>query len=218
MDFRRIFLENWPIKLTSLVLAVALWFYVTATGKTEISLTIPLELRNIPQGMAVVGDVPGKLDIRLQGQERVLRDIAFGKKVVGVLDLASAHEGESIIRISPDDIRRPIGLVVTYLAPYEVRVVLERIIQRTIRLRPVVTGAPAPGFRLQGIMVSPSRLSIEGPAGVLNGLESLSTMPIDIRGISRNLTIEPRIDYHGKTIKVLDKDISVSIAIKKEKP
>ena len=46
----------------------------------ELTLSVPLELRNIPQGMAVVGDVIKNLDVRLQGQERVLRDITSGKK------------------------------------------------------------------------------------------------------------------------------------------
>jgi YbbR domain-containing protein len=113
MDIRKIFHENWPIKLASLVLAVTLWIYVTSKGKTEMSLTVPLELRNIPQDMAVVGDVPGTIEIRLQGQERALRDIAAGKKVVGIVDLGRGKEGENIIHLSPDDIRRPSGALVT---------------------------------------------------------------------------------------------------------
>jgi len=74
MDIRRLIAENWPTKLASLVLAVTLWFYVTSKGKTEVTLTVPLVLRNAPQGMAVVGDVPGKIVVRLQGQERAIRD------------------------------------------------------------------------------------------------------------------------------------------------
>ena len=110
MDLRKILFDNWGIKLLSLALSLTLWFYVTSKGKTEITMTVPLELRNIPQNMAVVGNVAGSLEVRVQGQERALRDITIGKKVFGILDLSLARVGENIVPISPDDIRRPSGV------------------------------------------------------------------------------------------------------------
>src|SRR5512142_3024993 len=107
MNIRGLLLDNWGIKLLSLGLSLTLWFYVTSKGKTEITLTVPLELRNVPQNMAVVGDVTGSLEVRVQGQERALRDAAGGKRLVGVVDLATAKVGENTIRLSPDDIIRP---------------------------------------------------------------------------------------------------------------
>src|SRR5512144_431527 len=134
MDLKKILFENWGIKLLSLGLSLSLWFYVTSKGKTEITLTVPLELRNIPQNMAVVGDVTGTLEVRVQGQERALRDVSSGKKVFGVLDLSRAKVGENTIRLSPDDIQRPSGVAVAYLSPSEVRVKLEPLVRRPIRL------------------------------------------------------------------------------------
>ncbi|HXY54602.1 MAG TPA: YbbR-like domain-containing protein, partial [Nitrospirota bacterium] len=69
MDYRKLLLDNWGIKMVSLGLSLTLWFYVTSKGKTEMTLTVPLEMRNIPQGMTVVGDVAGSLEVRVQGQE-----------------------------------------------------------------------------------------------------------------------------------------------------
>ena len=218
MDLRRIFLENWPIKLASLVIAVSLWFYVTSKGKTEMSLTVPLELRNIPQGMAVVGDVPGTVEARFQGQERALRDIATGKKVVGAVDLSPGKEGENIIRISPDDIRKPSGVIVTHLAPYEIMVQLDRIVRKTIRLKPVLTGKPAAGYRLGNVSVTPQRITLEGPMGSVGELTALQTMPINISGMKEPATVEPRIDYRGKPVKIIEQDIHVRIGIQKERP
>jgi YbbR domain-containing protein len=218
MDLRRIFLENWPIKLASLLLAVSLWFYVTSKGKTEMSLTVPLELRNIPAGMAVVGDVPGTVEARFQGQERALRDIASGKKVVGAVDLSLGKEGENLIRISPDDIRKPSGVIVTHLSPYEITVKLDRIVRKTIRLIPVLSGTPAGGYRLGSVTVSPPRITLEGPSRSVGKLTSLQTMPIDITGMKGPATVEPRIDYRGKPFKVIEHDIHIKIGIQKERP
>ncbi len=215
MDIRRILMENWSIKLTSLLCAVALWLFVMSTGKTEMTLTIPLELRNIPQGMAVVGSVTSSVEVRVQGQERVLGDPAFARKVVGILDLSMTREGENIVRFSPDDIKRPDGVVVSHMSLSEVRVKLEPIVRRTFRLRPILHGQPAAGYRLAGVSVAPARISVEGPASVMKGLEKLGTMPIDIQGARESQTVDPKIDYQGKPVKLLDKNIAVRITIER---
>ena len=218
MNSRSIFLENWPIKLASLVLAVTLWFYVTSKGKTEVSLTAPLELRNIPQGMVVVGDVPGSLELRLQGQERALRDIAAGKKVVGTVDLGRGKQGENIIHLSPDDIRKPSGVLVTHLSPFEITVKLDRLDRKSLRLKPVLTGSPAPGYRVRSVSTTPPRVTLEGPAGVIGSFAVLRTLPVDVSGMRKSSTVEARIDFQGKPVKVLEQDIGVTITFQKEQP
>jgi YbbR domain-containing protein len=210
-----ILFDNWGIKLLSLVFALTLWFYVTSKGKTEMTVTAPLELRNIPQDMAVVGDVVGSLDVRLQGQERALRDITLGKKVVGVLDLSLSRVGENIVRLSPDDIRRPTGVTVTHMSLSEVKVKLEPLVRKTVRLRPLLHGLPAPGYRIAKVAASPPRVTVEGPASVVSAMDGLSTMPIDVQDAERSLSVEPKLDYQGRQVKVLDKDIAVRVTVER---
>jgi YbbR domain-containing protein len=200
MNIRSIFLDNWGIKLVSLGLSLTLWFYVTSKGKTEMTITIPLELRNVPQDMVVVGDVTGSLEVRVQGQERVLRDISLGKKVVGILDLSMARIGENTVQISPDDIRRPTDVTITHISPSEISVKLEQLVRKTFRLRPVLHGAPASGHRLVKITTV---------------LDKLQTMPIDIQGAEETMTVEPKIDYQGQPVKLLENNISIRILIER---
>lgn len=215
MNVRAFLLENWGIKLISLALALSLWSFVTSKGKTEVPLTVPIEIQNIPKGMTVVGDVVRYLEVRVQGPDRVMQDISAGKKVVCVLDLGMARAGDNTLRISPDDIRRPAGVAVTHLTPYEVRFTLEPLLRKTVRLAPVLHGAPRAGFRTVEVSVRPPRVTAEGPAGVMRGLTLLRTMPIDITGAADDVTVEPRIDTEGKPIALLDKDVSVRIAVRK---
>jgi YbbR domain-containing protein len=219
MTVRKLLFDNWGIKLLSLGLSLTLWFYVTSKGKTEITLTVPLELRNIPQDMAVVGDVAGSLEVRVQGQERALRDVASGKKVIGVIDLSLTKVGENTMRISPDNIIRPSEVSVTYLSPSEVKVKLEPLVRRAFRLQPVLRGTPATGFRIAKISTSPSRITVEGPASVMQKLvrlENLQTLPIDIQDARGDVTVEPKIDYQGLQVKIIDKNISVRISLERK--
>jgi YbbR domain-containing protein len=215
MNIRNILFDNWGIKLVSLGMSLTLWFYVTSKGKTEMTLTVPLELRNIPQNMAVVGNVTGSLEVRVQGQERGLRDITTGNRVSGVLDLSLAKVGENMVRISPDDIRRPTGVTIMHLSPAEIRVKLEPLVRKTFRLQPILHGAPAAGYRLAKITVTPPRIMVEGPESLMQALDGLQTMPIDIQGASQSMTMEPKIDYQGQPVKLLEKNIAVHISIRR---
>jgi YbbR domain-containing protein len=215
MNIRKLLTEHWSIKLLSLGLALTLWFYVTSKGKTEMTLSVPLELRNIPQALAIVGDVAGALDVRVQGQERVLRDITIGKKVFGVLDLSMSRAGENVVPISPDDIRRPSGVTVMHLSLSEVTVRLEPLVRRAVRLKPVLHGMPASGFYVAKVTVSPAKITVEGPASIIKTLDVLQTMPIDIQGAGESITVDPKIDYQGKSVKIIEKNIAVRIAMER---
>ncbi len=215
MDFRKIILDNWGIKVLSIALSITLWFFVTSKGKTELTLTIPIELRDTPQNMAVIGDVTGSMEVRVQGTERVLRDITIGKKVVCIADLSTAKVGENTVQISPDDIRRPSGVTVTHMSLSEIKVKLEPLMRKTLRLKPVLRGNPAVGFHVAKITVSPSKITLEAPAGVIDTFDSMQTMPIDIGGAHEDLTVEPKIDYQGKQVKMLERDITVHITLER---
>jgi hypothetical protein len=54
--------------------------------------------------------------------------------------------------------------------------------------------------------------------GSLGALTALQTMPIDIAGIKEPVTVEPRIDYRGKPVKIIEQDIHIYIGIQKERP
>ena len=181
------------------------------------ALTVPLELRNVPQNMAVVGDVVGSLEMRIQGQERLLRDITIGKKVFGLLDLSSAKSGQNTFRLSPDDISRPTGVSVTHISPYEIIVRLEPLVRKRVILVPSTQGSPASGYVFTGAKAIPEMITVEGPEGVVQMLGTMRTFPVDMEGAKGTFTVTPRIDYQGKTVTIIDKDIRVELSIRKRR-
>ena len=215
MNMRNILFDNWGIKLVSLGLSLTLWFYVTSKGKTEMTVSVPLELRNIPQGMAVVGNVAGSLEVRIQGQERILRDITVADKMTGVIDLSLAKIGENIVHISPDDIKRPADITVTHMSLSEIKVKLEPLVRKTFRLQPILHGAPAAGYRLARVIVTPPKITVEGPESLMAALSRLQTMPIEIEDAKETVTVEPKIDYQGQPVKLLEKNIGIRILIER---
>jgi len=59
---------------------------------------------------------------------------------------------------------------------------------RTLPVNPVVTGVPAPGFRISGIEATPLVVSVEGDAEQLTQLTQADTAPVAIFGATRDVT------------------------------
>ena len=60
------------LKLVALGLAILLWFAVAGEPFVERGLRAPLEFQNIPEGFALLGEVPSTVDVRLRVQ--LIRD------------------------------------------------------------------------------------------------------------------------------------------------
>jgi YbbR domain-containing protein len=59
---------------------------------------------------------------------------------------------------------------------------------RTLPVNPVLTGAPAPGFRVSGIDVVPLVASVEGDADQLAKLTQVDTAPVAVFGATRDVS------------------------------
>ncbi len=57
----------------------------------------------------------------------------------------------------------------------------------TLPVVPVVTGAPAPGYRLASVVAVPTTLTVSGEAAAITPLTSIPTQPLDITGLTDSL-------------------------------
>jgi len=95
---------------------------------------------------------------------------------------------------------------------------LDRLARKSLQLKPVLTGRPETGYRIRSVSVNPLRVTLEGPAAVIGSFTMLQTLPVDVSGMRENTTVEPRIDFQGKPVKVLEQDIRITITLQKERP
>ena len=58
-------LDNLPLKLASLALAVLLWFVIAGEKTSEMGLSVPVELQNFPKDLELTGDPVDTVEVRL---------------------------------------------------------------------------------------------------------------------------------------------------------
>ncbi|MDR7491921.1 MAG: CdaR family protein [Armatimonadota bacterium] len=66
---------------------------------------------------------------------------------------------------------------------------------KTVPVVPTVAGAPAEGFAVRAIEVTPSTVTIAGPAGVVEGIDVVPTATVRIDGATRDVveTVDLRV-------------------------
>ena len=173
--------RNLGLKAMAVLLATALWFTVAGESEVERSMRVPLELRNKPAHLEIVGDAPTTVGVRISGPSAMLGRLEPGE-VIAVLDLASGRPGSRLFPLRPDDIRVPYGVEVLQVMPATVPLELEPSMQRTLPIVPAIDGEPAPGFVTGKVTVDPPTVEVVGAQTQIKAMEFATTEPVSIAG------------------------------------
>ncbi len=203
------------LKVISLLIAVALWFFVVSKGRSGIVLDVPIGFKNMPSGIEVI-DGAKTVSINVEGQERLLKTLR--EEHIGVvIDLKNSKKGENFFTITQDNIRLPKSLIATKISPQTVRLMLEEMLKKEVIVTPVITGSPAEGFLVKGISVTPKSIEIEGPASAVAKIYSIKTEAVDITGINGDLHYSVNLNMPKRGVRTLTPEVKVNIYVRRIK-
>jgi YbbR domain-containing protein len=209
---RRFLTENMLLKAASLILAIALWSFVSSRGRSTIPIEVPVGFNNIPNDMVIEKFEPKTVTLRIEGHERVVRNLT-PSDVPLFLDLSGAKERENLIPVDIKDLRVPKLLTVTDIEPSTVAVYLEKKLSKTVSVNASVIGLPKKGFEISFMEVLPKDIVSEGARSEMRMLGSLHTEPVDITGASDTVVAKIRVDKGGKEIMIDPEEVIVRVVI-----
>ena len=173
--------RNLGLKVLAIALASLLWLTVAGQHIVERSLRVPLEFRNIPKSLEIVGNAPDTIDVRVRGSSAVLTRLQPGE-IVAVLDVSGARTGSRLFQVRADEVRAPFGVEVTQVVPSTLSLELERSARRRVPINASVDGQPAPGFVIGTKAVEPSSVEVVGPESRVRQITEATTEPVSIKG------------------------------------
>ncbi|MCX6545658.1 MAG: CdaR family protein [Acidobacteria bacterium] len=178
--------RHFRLKALSVIIAALLWVLVGGEKIVERSLRVPLELQNMPDGIEMVGDMPGTVDVRVRGSSSALGNLQAGD-VMAIMDLSNAGVGRHLFHLAPEDVRVPFGIEVKTVAPATSTLVFERTMTKTVPVVPSIEGQPAVGYAVERIATDPAEVVVVGPEGALRGLQQAVTEPVLIEGATSSV-------------------------------
>ncbi len=194
--------KNLGLKGLALGLSVVLWWFVTGESNVHVGFAVPLEIRNIPPGMAITNKVVRQVDVRLAGPSTLISALQQ-KEISAAVDLSGAKGGRETIPLTERSVKVPAGFRVERVYPASVEVVLEKLERRIVPVLPQVGGASKVRARIAKTEVDPPSLEVEALPDEFIRLKTLTTEEIEPGTTEGVFTARARVNLpegHAKIV------------------
>ena len=187
---RKIFLEDWVMKLVALAITLALWLGVTglSTPTTQRLTSVPLSLR-FSNNIEVTNSPIQEVDIVVTGDKRKLAQINKNDLIVS-MDISDVMPGDRVISLTPETVAvsLPTGVKLDEIQPGRIAVRIEAVEEKEVAVKAEKTGTLPEGFELYSEAVTPSKVRVRGPAGFVRTLDSVTAERIDLTNRTADFT------------------------------
>ena len=217
---RKLFVENWVLKLLALVITLALWLAVTGQNKPVTLRVAGVQLNFLRhEGLEISNELPSTIEVVLTGSPAKLDRIG-PRDLVATVDVSDQKPGERIVRLSRDRVQMdlPEGVSLQGFHPATLPIRLEPRVETQIDVEVKFEGTLAEGYEIGGFTVNPGKVRLRGPADRVNALKQAATETVWIDGKKESFNLanvainipDPKIDVIDPTV-----DIHVDIVEKK---
>lgn len=217
--FRRVFLDNLWLKVTSLCIAVALFYLVRDDKGKEADIEVPVVLSNLSESEVFTGELPRVLRVRVQDRwSRLIR--ALERKANPYLVDLRGFTDQSVFVFDRDKVRQLLGLSdlsIKSIYPSEFVVRLEAKIERTVPVRANLIGVVQDGYDIlrDRLRVTPREIKIWGARSSVKEVSELVTHPIDVSVMEKDARVEVPIQKPSVPYLFLDDErVQVDVPVR----
>lgn len=196
MTLRGALTTDLPLKLTSLVLSVFLWFL--AAGEEPVSTLATVDLSVRPPAGRTMLHPPAPVRALVVGPRRELLKLAASPLRASRV-LPDTAGDEVSLDLSPGDVELPRGVNdhVQDIQPHSITIDLDATSQRVVPVHPVVRMHDEAGFTPGRITVVPGTVRLFGPDARIRRLDSVRTEPLEVDGAEGPVELSLALDTTG---------------------
>lgn len=169
---------------------------VQVTVERTIDRTLPVTVPMPAQPGVTVNSVTATpTEVRVSGPESKVNTVVQVVAALDIGDRTASFQSTVDVKALDTSGREVAGVT---LSPSRVSVAADLTDLRNTRVVPVntadVTGAPAPGFKLDQIIVTPNQVTLSGDPQVIRTVPNIPTLPISIDGLNQSKTMDVPLD------------------------
>lgn len=202
--------NNWNLKLTALVLAIALWTHVRGEVNPWETATFKVPLRfdrsDLPQKLIITdaSKIPAVVNVTVRAPRLVLREMkgsglpnplappdevttAANGALRATLDFTGAHRGEQTIPIKIEP-RNDLEVIGTN--PGDIVVTLDQAAVNRFFVEPDFAPALKAAYTVQGARVEPATVEVSGPSNQLAKVARVQARIISVRAGGGLMTLQ----------------------------
>jgi len=212
----KVITKNPTLKVISLILAIILWLFVKSTSEGEVGLQVPIEFFRCPSNLIVTQVSEDAIQVRIMGPLAQVEQLS-ARDGKARIDLSDARVGTNAFAISADNFVIPKTLKITQISPSSIKVEMDSVMDKVVRIKAVVKGEPAPGYRVTRIVVDHPAIKLQGARSQLVALKEVLTEEVDISGLRETLKAEVQLRIADLKLKEEVKGtVKVMVVVKEE--
>ena len=182
-------LNNLKYKITVVLLAILIWFFVKTEDNYSYSFDVPIQIDNLDEDRIIVNDIPNKVETIFWGKGRALfslllrRDVSYNVDVTNLVGKVKINLDKSNIRM----LRKTDVNVLNIIHPKEIDVVLSKLLFKKVPIVCSIEIKTLPGYTvINEAMLEPDSVVLKGPEKELVSISSVFTEKKSYHKIKRD--------------------------------
>lgn len=217
---RKVFLEDWGLKLLALAITVVLWLAVTGQNKPMTMRVSGVQLNFLrPEGLELSNELPSTVDVILTGSRDKLDRIG-PRDLIATVDLSDQKPGERILKLTLARVKMDLqeDVKIQGFQPATVPIRLEPIIEVPVEVEVKFEGKLPEGFEVAGVTVNPATIRLRGPAARVNALRRAITETVWLDGKKESFNLSNvEINIPDPKIEILDPSVDIHVNVSEKK-
>jgi YbbR domain-containing protein len=217
---RKLFLEDWSLKLLALAISLILWLAVTGQNKPVTLRVSGVQLSFLrPEKMEISNEPPSTVDVILTGSKDKLDRIG-PRDLMATVDLSDQKAGERVVKLTLDrvkvDLQEDIKIEAFHPAAISIR--LEPIVETLVDVEVKLEGKLPEGYEVRSVSVNPVKVRLRGPTDRISALHKAMTETVWLDGKKESFNLSHvGINIADPKIDVLDPAVDIRIEISEKK-
>jgi YbbR domain-containing protein len=207
--------EDWSLKAFSLGTAILLFLFVSFENDTPVDVDFRIDYR-VADDIILSADAPTVVHTTLQGPWAKFSSFDILDLEPVIIDLSQAGPGNTRHVITTSNVRPPGGMRVVAVLPGEIDVTLDRRVERQVDVHLDIADAPAFGYEVAEVQLTPKKVRVSGPAAKMQALEYITTRSLEVMGREENLTVDVDLRPPSPPLRLIDKRVQAFVVIHEE--
>ena len=187
------------VLVLALAISVFIWAVAQGTSSIQQSFDVEVELVGVEEDLVVTDQSSDAINVRLRGSRAALRNLDPSSSSTGSMRGGASPASRST-RSTSRSIEHPTGPASWAIPHPRLQVRFEKRGRKAVSVRAEMTGTPAPGFHVAGVVLEPSKVWLEGARSQVMRLKEVVTETIDIAGLAANAERDVRLVLGGGTV------------------
>ena len=207
----RFFDSHWALRISALILAFALFFYVqsidsdgketSSSLETDVITGVPLEVYYDEDNLIVTG-LPETVDIQIEGPMQVVAQAKLLKDFKAFVNLDTLLIGEHSVPIETEGFSDKLNVTID---PATVKIQIEERISQEFRVEPDINKRLlADGFVLDTMEATPARVLITGAKSIIDSISYVKATVKSDGNISESFSVKSNVIVLNKDLNKLE--------------